>query len=434
MKFVKPIKLTCVSYQDFPLLVGKDVYFQGMVHRLRKMSDFSFVIIRTNRELVQCIGSAEPGFEEGASVRLFGTVVKDASRDDRFELHIKSHELLSVAAELPPFTTNKKTLNIPLDTKLAYRPIALRHPHERAAFIIESTLVNAFRTFMLSQGFTEIQAPKIVAAGAEGGADMFSVEYFEKKAYLTQSPQMYKQMMVGVFERVFTIGSVFRAEKHNTNRHLNEFVGLDFEMGFIDSFEDIMAMEVALLKFIFDKINEECANELAELNVVLPKIKDVPQITFTDAKKLIAEKFKRQSRTEDDLEPEEEKLLGKYFKDNFDSELVFITHYPAKKRPFYTMDDPERPGYTLGFDLLLNGAEITTGGQRIHDYKMQVDKMHSLGMKPEHFEDYLQMHKYGIPPHGGLGLGLERLAMKLLNAENVRDVTLFPRDRERINP
>ena len=235
-------------------------------------------------------------------------------------------------------------------------------------------------------------------------------------------------------DRVYTVAPVFRAEKHSTSRHINEFEGLDFEMGFIDSFEDIMAVEARFMKYMFDYLKTNYSPELKELGVELSEIPDIPQFKFMEIKEIIAEKYNREFRNPNDLEPEEERLIGEYVMETYGSPLVFVTHYPSKKRPFYAMDDPENPKYTLSFDLLLNGAEVTTGGQRIHDYQMQLDKIKSRGMNPEEFSDFLMMHKYGMPPHGGLGIGLERLAMKLLGVDNIRTVTAFPRDIGRINP
>lgn len=441
MEFIENLIKTDCDYKDFKDNVGKTVSFKGMIHRIRKMTGFSFVIIRTARELVQAIASAEETQDfdkdelaEGQSVILTGKIVKDNSRDDRYELHISEYKILSSPAEMLPIVINKKELNIPIDLNLNLRPLALRHIKERAVFKISDGIERGFRDYLASVGFTEINAPKIVAAGAEGGADMFELDYFGKRAFLSQSPQMYKQMMVGVFERVFTIGSVFRAEKHNTSRHINEFTGLDFEMGFIDSFKDVMSVEMEMLKYVFKFLTDNYSQELADLKVTLPVFDHIPCVKFVDAKKMVEQKYNRKFRDINDLEPEEEKLIGKLFKEEYGSDLVFVTHYPSAKRPFYAMDDPQDPQYTLSFDLLLNGSEITTGGQRIHDYKMQVDKMLARGMNPDLFESYLMIHKYGIPPHGGLGLGLERLTMKLLNLDNIRQATLFPRDQERLEP
>ncbi|MBE7085516.1 MAG: aspartate--tRNA(Asn) ligase, partial [Clostridiales bacterium] len=258
--------------------------------------------------------------------------------------------------------------------------------------------------------------------------------YFGKQVYLAQSPQLYKQALVAVYERVFEIAPVFRAEHHDTSRHLNEYISMDFEMGFIDSFEDIMNMETGALKYIMNLLKTEYKNEVDLLHIDIPEITEIPTLKFMEAKEIIMKKFKYQPTDMKDFDPEEEQLLGKYAKKQFNSDFIFITHYPSKKRPFYTMDDPEDPEYTLSFDLLFRGLEITSGGQRVHDYNEQVAKMQKLGMNPEEFATYLMLHKYGAPPHGGLGIGLERLTMHLLGAKNVREATMFPRDINRVSP
>ena len=241
-------------------------------------------------------------------------------------------------------------------------------------------------------------------------------------------------MMVGVFERVFETAPVFRAEKHNTKRHLNEYTSLDFEMGYISGFEDIMKMETGFLQYTMKLLLKEYAEELRILGVTLPKTEQIPMVRFDRAKELVAEKYNRKIRNPYDLEPEEESLIGQYFKEEYDADFVFVTHYPSKKRPFYAMDDPADPTFTLSFDLLFHGLEITTGGQRIHDYQQLLDKIEARGMTTEGMEQYLDTFKYGMPPHGGLGIGMERLTMKLLGEENVREATLFPRDLSRLEP
>ena len=310
----------------------------------------------------------------------------------------------------------------------------MRNVRERAKFRIQEGIVRGFRDFLYSQGFTEIHTPKIGAKGAEGGSNIFKLDYFHHPAVLAQSPQFYKQMMVGVFDRVFETAPVFRAEKHNTKRHLNEYTSLDFEMGYIDSFTDIMEMETGFLQYTMKLLEKEYANELAILNITLPKTEKIPAVRFDKAKELVAEKYNRKIKNPYDLEPEEESLIGRYFKEEYDADFVFVTHYPSKKRPFYAMDDPEDPKFTLSFDLLFHGLEITTGGQRIHDYQMLRDKIAARGMSEEGMDQYLNTFKYGMPPHGGLGLGLERLTMKLVMEDNVRETTLFPRDLTRLEP
>ena len=227
---------------------------------------------------------------------------------------------------------------------------------------------------------------------------------------------------------------MFRAEHHDTSRHLNEYISMDFEMGFIDSFYDIMNMETGALKYIMALLKKDYAEEIALLNVNLPEIVDIPFIKFMDAKEIITKKFKKKITDYRDFEPEEEQLLGKWAKQEFNSDFLFVTHYPSEKRPFYAMDDPVDPNYTLSFDLLFRGIEITTGGQRIHDYNEQIAKMKARGMNPDDFESYLMAHKYGMPPHGGLGLGLERITMHLLGFKNVRNASMFPRDINRVTP
>lgn len=270
--------------------------------------------------------------------------------------------------------------------------------------------------------------------GRRGGANIFRLDYFGKKAFLAQSPQFYKQTMVGVFERVYEVAPVFRAEKHATQRHLNEYTSLDFEMGYIDSFADVMEMEQGFLQYLMELLRTEYAAELALLGVELPDVTCIPAVRFDEVKRLAAEKYGYQIRDPYDLEPEEEHHIGRYAKEEWGSDFVFVTHYPSRKRPFYAMDDPADPRFTLSFDLLFRGLEVTTGGQRIHDYAQQVAKMEARGMDPAEFESYLMIHKHGMPPHGGLGIGLERLTMQLCGLDNVRKACLFPRDRTRLEP
>ena len=431
-----------VEYKDFPAHAGEVVQMKGIIHRIREMTGFAFVIIRTARGTVQCVYS--PDFSEyrmgeevveGCSVKLTGKIVKDETREDRYEMQIHGIEVLSSPAEQMPIVINKKQLdNIPIDLNLNLRPVTLRNPKERAVFKIQEGIARGFREFLFSQNFTEIRTPKICAQGAEGGANIFKLDYFGKQVFLAQSPQFYKQMLVPVYERVFEIGPVFRAEHHDTSRHLNEYISMDFEMGFIDSFYDIMNMETGALKYIMELLQREYAEEIALLNAQLPAIGEIPVVKFMDAKEIITKKFKKKITDYRDFEPEEEQLLGKWAKKEFDSDFLFVTHYPSEKRPFYAMDDPADQEYTLSFDLLFRGIEITTGGQRIHDYNEQVAKMRARGMDPADFESYLMAHKYGIPPHGGLGLGLERITMHLLGFKNVRYASMFPRDINRVTP
>lgn len=432
-----------VPYSEFGKHENEVITITGTVHNIRMMSDFAFVILRTARETVQCVYSESfsdyrmpPELKEECAVRLTGKVVAGETRDGskRYEIQIHGIDILSHPAEIPPVVITKKQVQCDLNTDLDYRPVTLRNPRERAVFKFQEGIQRGFREYLMSQGFTEIHTPKINFAGAEGGTNVFKLDYFGKQVYLAQSPQLYKQALVAVYERVFEIGPVFRAEHHDTSRHLNEYISMDFEMGFIDGFEDIMNMEAGVLKYIMNLLKTEYAGEAALLHADIPEIGEIPVIRFMDAKELLIKKFKYTPSDMKDFDPEEEQLLGKYAKKQFNSDFLFVTHYPSKKRPFYTMDDPADPEYTLSFDLLFRGMEITSGGQRIHDYREQVAKMEKLGMDPKEFDTYLMLHKYGAPPHGGLGLGLERLTMHLLGFKNVREAAMFPRDINRVTP
>lgn len=438
------IRKTTVEYDDFAEFDGKIVSVNGYIHRIREMTGFSFVILRTERDLIQCVYAPEfsdyrwdSRLSEEAAVTVTGKVVgsKDSAGNLRYELQIHDVKILSLPAESLPIVINKKQLdNIQLNTVLDLRPVAMRNPKERAIFKIQEGIARGFREFLNKNGFTEIRTPKINFAGAEGGTNVFKLDYFGKQVFLAQSPQLYKQALVGVFGKVFEIAPVFRAEHHDTSRHLNEYISMDFEMGFINGFEDIMNMETGALKYIMNLLKTDYKKEVELLKADIPEIDAIPTLKFMDAKKIIMEKFRYTPSDMKDFDPQEEEMLGKYAKKELGSDFIFITHYPSKKRPFYTMDDPEDPEYTLSFDLLFRGLEITSGGQRIHDYKEQVEKMEKCGMKPELFDTYLMFHKYGAPPHGGLGIGLERLTMHLLGFKNVREATMFPRDINRVTP
>ena len=416
---------------------GERVRLNGAVHAIRDMGGFSFVLLRVPDGVVQCVmeaGEALSGLAEECCIEATGTARADERAPGGLEIALDSVCVLSRPFAVMPVAINKWKMGMALETELALRPITLRNTRERAVFRIQSEFVRAFRDFLHGQGFVEVHTPKIVAASAEGGANVFRLDYFGRKAFLAQSPQFYKQTMVGVYERVFEVGSVFRAEKHNTARHLNEYVSLDFEMGYIRDFTDICEMETAMLQFAFERLRTECADDLRTLGTQLPSTASIPMVRFDDAKQLVSETYHRKIRDPYDLEPEEEVLIGRYFKEKHDSDFVFVTHYPTKKRPFYAMDDPADPRFTLSFDLLFRGMEVTTGGQRIHDYETQVAKMHAKNLDPDDFTSYLMIHKHGMPPHGGLGLGLERMCMKLFDVPNVRRVSLFPRDLNRLEP
>ena len=421
-------------------LLNQEVVLEGAVHSIRNMGDVAFVILRRREGLFQTVFKNEKvdisihDLKEAMTVRVKGILNEEKRAPHEREIRIREVEILSQPAEPMPLAIDKWKLNTSLEAKLNLRPIALRNIQERSKFKIQEALTRAFRDYLYENGFTEIHTPKIGARGAEGGANLFKFSYFHKPAVLAQSPQFYKQMMVGVFDRVFETGPVFRAEKHNTKRHLNEYTSLDFEMGYIDSFEEIMAMETGFLQYAVELLKKDYAKELQILKVQLPKVDKIPAVRFDKAKELVAEKYNRKIRNPYDLEPEEEALIGRYFKEEYDADFVFVTHYPSKKRPFYAMDDPNDEKFTLSFDLLFHGLEVTTGGQRIHDYAQLKAKIAARGMEEEGMEQYLDTFKHGMPPHGGLGIGLERLTMQLLGEENVREACLFPRDLNRLEP
>ncbi len=420
---------------------GTKVKVNGAVHAIRDMGTIAFIILRKREGLLQGVyeegvsGFSLKDVKEAETIEIEGVLEKNEKAPQGIEIRMESLRILSEPEdERMPLSISKWKLNTSLDAKLNYRSISLRNIRERAKFKLQEGITRAFRDFLYGQGFTEIHTPKIGAKSAEGGANLFRLEYFHRPAILQQSPQLYKQMMVGVYDRVFETAPVFRAEKHNTKRHLNEYTSLDFEMGYIDGFEDIMAMETGFLQYMMELLKRNYKKELDILNVTLPDVSRIPVVRFDEVKQRAAEKYGRRMKNPFDLEPEEEQLIGQYAKEEWDSDFVFVTHYPSKKRPFYAMDDPEDPRYTLSFDLLYKGMEITTGGQRIHSYRALREKIAARGMEEEGLTHYLDTFRHGMPPHGGLGIGLERLTMKLVGEDNVRETTLFPRDLSRLEP
>lgn len=421
--------------------IGKEVTLNGWIHKLRKLGGISFIVLRDKAGLAQAVidGKENDKLKDLTTesvVKITGGVVKEDRAPHGAELHNCKIEILSPVKEDIPFSINKKELNVNLDTLLDNRPITLRNPKQRAIFKVQAEIVDEFRRFLSETGFTEINSPSIVSSGLEtGGAEMFEVKYFKQRAFLSQSPQMYKQILVGVFEKVFETAYMYRAEKHSTSRHLNEYMSLDLEMGFIDSYDDIMTLEEEFLASLITRLEKNCKEEFEMLGAALPKIpKQIPRIKLEEAQKVLEDKYKEKCLGEPDLDPKQEKLICEYSKEMFDSEYIFVTHYPSKKRPFYTMDDPASPKETLSFDLMFRGQEITTGGQRLHKYEDYLNKMKERGMDPKNFVDYLSVFKYGMPPHGGLAIGLERLTARLLGLDNIREASLFPRDIKRLRP
>ncbi len=417
--------------------IGKDITLDVCVHKIRKMGGVSFIIVRTGRYTLQTVYSPDScsdsieGLREGFFVEITGTVTENKNGIYGIEILLKGIKLISKPAAEYPLHVSGKKLGCALDVNLNNRSVALRNPYERAIFKLQEGVCNGFKEFMLKENFTEIHSPKIVAQGAEGGANIFRLDYFGKPAFLNQSPQFYKQTAVAFFDRVFEIAPVYRAEKHATSRHINEYIGLDFEMGYIDSMYDVMAMETAMLKYVMEYLKANYQHEIELLGADIPEIGDIPCITLLEAKDILGDKGMGAKL---DLEPEDEVALCEYSKKTFGCDFIFVTHFPSSKPPFYAMNDRDDPRLACKFDLLFRGLEITSGGQRIHDYDEQVAKMKAQGLDPADFEYYLTAHKYGLPPHGGLGIGLERLVMKLLNESNIRLASMFPRDINRLLP
>ncbi len=430
----------CEEMTDLAAHEGEAIRLHGSIHKIRRMSGFAFILLRTRRETIQCVleeaagGIAISELREEMCVRILARVVPEPRARQGLELHVERIEVLSAPAEPLPVAVNTNKAAPSLETLLDLRPVTLRSERERAIFRVQAALCEGFRRFLTQASFVEVHTPKLVSEGVEGGANLFSLAYFGRQAYLSQSPQAYKQMLVGAFERVFEIGPVFRAEKHDTSRHLNEYTGVDFEMGYIEGFEDVMRMEVGMIKSALACVKETCAPEIALLGAHLPCADAIPSLTFDEAKAWLAKKEGYAPGEAMDLDPEEERALCEIVRQKTGAEFVFVTRYPSEKRPFYVLDDPMRPKQTLSFDLLFRGLEVTTGGQRIHDYTQQVEKMKRRGLNPDAFSDYLLMHKAGMPPHGGMGLGLERFTAQLLGLGNVRRATLFPRDTHRLRP
>lgn len=426
--------------------VGKEITINGWVAVRRDHGKLIFLDIRDASGIIQVVVNPKVAPEAHKTaeklrsefvVEISGKVNKRPEKLINPHLPTGSVELeatdiiILAEAETLPFELGTQTH---IDTYLDNQPIALRSEKDRAAFKIQSGIVRSFRDFLDSRDFTEFQVPKIVAQAAEGGADVFRLDYFGHQAYLAQSPQLYKQIMVGVFERVYTVTSVFRAEPHSTTRHLNEYVSLDLEFGFIKDHTDIMNLEHDWMEHLINHLQSNFAQELKALNVALPKVpKQIPIFKLREAQEILKKEYKVDAVGEPDLEPEHERLICQYAQTKLNSEFAFITHYPTAKRPFYTYSDEADPETTKSFDLLFRGVEITTGGQRINDYQQLLKNIDKWGYKRENFSFYLQAFRYGMPPEGGCATGLERLTQKLCGLENVKLATLFPRDMNRID-
>jgi nondiscriminating aspartyl-tRNA synthetase len=421
--------------KDIASKENEEVLIKGRVTNLRALSNLTFIQVQDYTSSIQVVFEKSLEVKVSEAVEVTGKAIKDERSKTGYEIQGSKLEIASPCIEELPFDLAKKDLNLQLTTLLDNRTLSLRHPKSIAIFKLYDILLKAYETVMREEGFTEVKTPKTLEAASEGGANFFKIDYFEKEAYLAQSPQLYKQILTGVFERVFEIGPVFRAEPHFTTRHVNEYISLDAEMAFIDSFRDITAMITRVFKKMFDIIREDGADYLKLFDAQVPQVPDeIPHIKLAEIKKIIKEKYDYEIPAETDIDPEGERLACRYAKEEFDSDFIFVTHYPWKEKPFYTMPSPENPEETEGFDLLFRGLELITGSQRIHNYDQLIDNMNKKGVKAEGLEFYLNTFKYGMAPHGGWGLGSERIIQQLLGLPTIKEAILFPRDVKRLTP
>jgi nondiscriminating aspartyl-tRNA synthetase len=417
---------------------GQAVRLQGWVHRVRRIGAVTFVLLRDRSGIVQVVltsdGACGAALDEVAVedvIEVRGRVRLDGRAQGGLEVDGESMTVIAHATDLP-FEINLPVLKVGLDLALQHRVPALRHARQQAIFRLKGEIIRCFREFSAAQGMVEVQTPKIVATATEGGANLFAVDYLGRRAYLAQSPQFYKQLLVlAGFERVFEVGPVYRAEPHNTSRHLNEFTSMDWEIGFVATAEELMALEERMLYQTAETLAANSAGWLAAVGAnpaaCLPD-GGIARIPLADAQRMLAAKHGKELPP-GDLDPEGERLLC-----GMTGGAAFVTDWPVETRPAYAKPNADQPHLTDSFDLLLGGIEVTTGGLRISDYCQLKQALISRGLNPEAFGFYLDGFRYGAPPHGGLAIGAERLTMALLGLSNMREVTLFPRDRERLAP
>jgi nondiscriminating aspartyl-tRNA synthetase len=441
---------------ELPAQAGRRVTIAGWLHRRRELKSVTFLIVRDRSGLAQVVlrnpadagpsdagrDDPEPALAGGAAalpeetvIAVEGVVTANPQAPGGAEITDAVITPLSGPAAPPPFDLYRPAVNAPLPVILDHAPTTLRHPRLRAGFEIAAASVAGFRDALDGLGFTEVHTPKIVGAATESGATTFGIDYFGRPAYLAQSPQFYKQALVGVFERVYEVGPVFRAEPHDTARHLAQYTSLDAELGFITDHQDVMSVLRDTIAGLLTGFGDRARSAIDLLGLALPVVPgQIPQIHFRDAQELIATGSGRDPRGEPDLSPADERWLCEWAAREHGSEFLFVTGYPMAKRPFYTHPDPALPGYTNGFDLLFRGLELVTGGQRLHRHADYLAALAARGEDPGPYSGYLQIFEHGMPPHGGFAIGLERWTARLTGAANIRQVTLFPRDLHRLSP
>jgi nondiscriminating aspartyl-tRNA synthetase len=426
---------------DLPRHVGQPVTLAGWVHRRRRLTSVAFLILRDRAGLAQVVvagpqpRAALERLPEETAVTVAGTVVARPDAPGGVELVDPVLTAVSEPAQRPPVELHRPEPSAALPVQLDHAGVALRHPRRRAVFRIAAAAVAGFRETLDGLGFTEVHTPKLVAVAAESGVNVFAVEYFGRPAYLAQSPQLYKQTLVGVYERVYEVGPVFRAEPHDTSRHLAQYTSLDAELGFVDDHRDVMAVLRRAVAGMLAAVATRAAPELALLGVVPPEVPASPPVLhFTEALELLGAAAGHDLSGEADLSPGHERWLGEWARREHGSPLLFVTGYPMAKRPFYTHPEPGRPAYSNSFDALFRGVELATGGQRLHRYGEYVAALRERGEQPDRYEWYLEPFRYGMPPHGGFAIGLERFVARVIGVRNVREATLFPRDLHRLTP
>jgi nondiscriminating aspartyl-tRNA synthetase len=425
---------------DLPSHIGEPVTIAGWLHRKRQLKSVTFLIIRDRTGLAQVVLPADDPASAGAPpeetvIEVSGTATASAQAPGGVEITGPTVTALSGPAAPPPFDLYRPAVTAGLPAILDNAPTSLRHPRLRAPFEISAASVAGFRAALDALGFTEIHTPKIVQSATESGSTVFGLDYFGVPAYLSQSPQFYKQAMVGVFERVYEVGPAFRAEPHDTARHLAQFTSLDAELGFIGDHHDVMAVLRDAIAGMLAAVRARAHSAVGLLGLDLPEVPArIPEIGFTEAQELIAKQTQRDPRGEPDLAPEDERWLCAWALATHRSEFLYVTGYPMAKRPFYTHPDPARPAFSNGFDLLFRGLELVTGGQRLNRHADYLTALAQRGEDPAPYASYLDVFAHGMPPHGGFAIGLERWTARLTGGANIREVTLFPRDLHRLSP